>query len=1322
MIKNKINLGFLVFLLLISLMVSCGVPNDAPNQPNEPTGNGDSYDVVYYLSHNDNYLSSLVIQNPNPSKYVDSDGLVLQDLIVPGYSFKGWYTAQVGGERITEIPKGATGVKTLYAQWEKVEYTITFDSPDVPFDSITYTVDKETTLTNPTWFGYTFVGWSIDGKLISSIPVGTTGNLTLHANWTSDRNKAQATTNLQDPSIIEDMDNGQYIFIYEIGSIQNVPLQEIEYIGNSEGIEINEKFTYEQSVNEKYAETITDIVANATTNTSSWTLSEEWNSSTSATNEHDEEVGKTEQKTDSEGNTTGGNYYVSNSTGGATSSSTNSGGSNSSSSKVTTSNSTGINGNYYAESELNTSVDLKVEGSLGAGYGPVKTEISAGVATNVNTHDKQTAELSNSRNESVGTYKENNKNTYWDTSKSASSNWNTTDSYEKSIETSSNKEISNAISQVIYDRYGYTSSENRSENNSATTSNGSSFESTNEYSSTVEYSTEKTDIYEKTITYKSGATGYYRIVTAGTVHVFAVVGYDIATNSYYTYTYSVLDDERHEFLDYSKDNANFNDCENAILPFEIPYFVHEYVSGVVARSNGLTVNYDTGYVTDYEGEAKDVVIPEYVSVDNGDGTFDAVRIRGIEENAFRGNTNITSIYLPKYVSEIPAYAFEGCTSLETVIGYGISKIGEGAFKDCVSLGEFNIDDKITELGANAFKNAPAIRVNAVNTAVAANTISSGAKSAVLIISNMEGSIDNTKINLYDSFDYFALISDGKAYTNLQIDSSAKETFISNMTFIDNTDTPLKIASNVVTLNRVSIENAPGFAIIFTSDNTDIKIYGTINISSTATDAIISKNVSLTKFNPEVAGYLNLTGNYLVCGNVENGKMLSFNSGELVNIDESTYSAMIQSSKVTFDANGGNVSETNHVVYYGQKYGTLPVPTRNNYTFDGWYTAAVGGEKITADSVVTALVNTVLYAHWTPRSFTVTFSGNGGSVSPSSKTVTYGNSYGELPTPTRTYYTFNGWFTSPTGGTKITSATVPTEAVNVTLYAQWTPNAFIVTFNANGGSVSTTSKQVSFGSALGTLPTPTRDYYNFLGWYTSTSYTTKVSSSTVPSTGTNMVLYAKWELKPLSGWVSASSVPSNAQVVDRKWTFTQTYYKTSSLSTMSGWTLYNTTSAWGEYGAWSAWQDGAVSASDSRQVETQKVVDIEGYYEYRYGRYQNSNNTHWAFCEHVFSSGSYTKKYSSWSKTRYSGGKNDNGNTWTCSKCGKFLQYNLPNNQDYYWEESRYIEPIYKTQYRYRDRSLIYTYHFMRSENLESISKPTGDNISNVQELVRYRLK
>ena len=85
-------------------------------------------------------------------------------------------------------------------------------------------------------------------------------------------------------------------------------------------------------------------------------------------------------------------------------------------------------------------------------------------------------------------------------------------------------------------------------------------------------------------------------------------------------------------------------------------------------------------------------------------------------------------------------------------------------------------------------------------------------------------------------------------------------------------------------------------------------------------------------------------------------------------------------------------------------------------------------------------------------YTVTFDANGGTApAPASKQVTYDATYGTLATTTRNGYTFTGWFTAGTGGTQVTSGTTVTTAANHTLYAQWTANAYTVTFDANGGT-------------------------------------------------------------------------------------------------------------------------------------------------------------------------------------------------------------------------------------------------------------------------------
>ena len=114
------------------------------------------------------------------------------------------------------------------------------------------------------------------------------------------------------------------------------------------------------------------------------------------------------------------------------------------------------------------------------------------------------------------------------------------------------------------------------------------------------------------------------------------------------------------------------------------------------------------------------------------------------------------------------------------------------------------------------------------------------------------------------------------------------------------------------------------------------------------------------------------------------------------------------------------------------------------------------------------------------SYLITYDTNGGSEN-TTQTISVGNSLSTLPTnPTRRGYSFDGWYTAKTGGTQITTSTVPT--TNTTYYAHWTPNTYTLTFNANGGNVSTTTKSVEYGTTYNDLPTPTRAGYTFKGWY------------------------------------------------------------------------------------------------------------------------------------------------------------------------------------------------------------------------------------------------
>ncbi|MCD8365903.1 MAG: InlB B-repeat-containing protein, partial [Clostridiales bacterium] len=145
----------------------------------------------------------------------------------------------------------------------------------------------------------------------------------------------------------------------------------------------------------------------------------------------------------------------------------------------------------------------------------------------------------------------------------------------------------------------------------------------------------------------------------------------------------------------------------------------------------------------------------------------------------------------------------------------------------------------------------------------------------------------------------------------------------------------------------------------------------------------------------------------------------------------------------------NASVNNAISTY--EYGVgADLPTADDitcdqgYAFVGWYTSADYSSSAVTSISASEYGDKTYYARIISSTQTVTFDANGGTVSPSTATVTYGEEYGTLPTPTRTDYAFGGWFTEADGGDLVTSDTVVTTTGNHTLYAHWFVPHFAVT--------------------------------------------------------------------------------------------------------------------------------------------------------------------------------------------------------------------------------------------------------------------------------------
>lgn len=240
-------------------------------------------------------------------------------------------------------------------------------------------------------------------------------------------------------------------------------------------------------------------------------------------------------------------------------------------------------------------------------------------------------------------------------------------------------------------------------------------------------------------------------------------------------------------------------------------------------------------------------------------------------------------------------------------------------------------------------------------------------------------------------------------------------------------------------------------------------------------------------------------------------------GSLIKGDITLYAQWIQQLSITFNANGTGVTglpSTITVDYNAATAIPSSAPTRTNFTFKGWNTAANGsGTSYTAgQSIAHLTTNLPLYAQWEAYPV-VTYNANSGTGAPSADTVAPGVYNIKTGTPTRTGYVFGGWTptqNSTANGLYSYNATISGSqrsmnvTSNVTLWALWNP---VVTYSAGTAPAgakdtitnmpSTTTYTVDYNGThtVLTTPIPTVTGYTFGGWAKSTAATTKVTSLT-----------------------------------------------------------------------------------------------------------------------------------------------------------------------------------------------------------------------------------
>jgi uncharacterized repeat protein (TIGR02543 family) len=236
--------------------------------------------------------------------------------------------------------------------------------------------------------------------------------------------------------------------------------------------------------------------------------------------------------------------------------------------------------------------------------------------------------------------------------------------------------------------------------------------------------------------------------------------------------------------------------------------------------------------------------------------------------------------------------------------------------------------------------------------------------------------------------------------------------------------------------------------------------------------------------------------------------LSFSGSALTSIPQGTtgnktfYAKFdINQYTISFDSKGGS-----HVTSITQNFDTNvsqpSAPTKALYTFAGWYNDEALTNAYTFAKMPAS--NLTLYAKWTLNQYTITFDSKGGS-SVSGLTQDYDSSVSAPSNPTKSGYTFAGWFSDEGLLSTYTFNKMPGE--NITLYAKWTLNTYTINFTLNGGTLG--ANQITSYTIVDqpvSLVPATLAGHVFKGFYRESSFQTLISSVNT-SEAANLTVYA-----------------------------------------------------------------------------------------------------------------------------------------------------------------------------------------------------------------------
>lgn len=495
----------------------------------------------------------------------------------------------------------------------------------------------------------------------------------------------------------------------------------------------------------------------------------------------------------------------------------------------------------------------------------------------------------------------------------------------------------------------------------------------------------------------------------------------------------------------------------------------------------------------------------------------------IGRSAFSGCRNLSgNLKLPAYTVQIGDNAFSGCENLEGIleIPESVETLGNYSFSNCKKLyGALNIPKNVSSIGNGTFAECTSISSVSVDKENANFLIENGIlinkdKTRVLWCpTTRSGKIllpkETKSIDGYAFYECKELT--GPLIFPMGLKSIGAEAFwectgISGDLIIPEGVNTVGAYCFAYTKFGGKLSLPSSLKHIYSGVFLSTKFSGELVIPETTT-SIYSVAFSKSKgFDKKLILPESITGvaqnSFGYCNWIQEVEIGS----KIVAIESGAFTNCTALEKAVFRGQApSSIKETSFpkstVLYYPEGREDWTTPTWNGYTTVSYKLDEPEEPATTVD---------------------VSLNCNGGTCDKNKISVTVGQAYGALPTPTYPGHVFQGWYTKQEGGDKIAEDTIVTAKEAHTLYAHWTTETYQITYDANGGTGAPEAQKKSYGTNLIlSKMVPTRDNYIFQGWAENKTATqAKYQPGAAYTEDRAATLYAVWQ----------QSVPENTAIV------------------------------------------------------------------------------------------------------------------------------------------------------------------------------------------------